>query len=50
MKASWKTISGCKLFFGRQEQDASRYEKILATWEEQQKAYQAYLDSLNHPR
>lgn len=30
----------------RREEQADRYEKILATWEKQQAQYQKYLDSL----
>jgi len=30
----------------RQAKDLDRYEKILATWENQQRQYQSYLDSL----
>ena len=30
----------------RQEADFARFEKILDTWEQQQKQYQKYLDSL----
>lgn len=30
----------------RQEADFARFEKILDTWEQQQKQYQRYLDSL----
>jgi len=30
----------------RQEADVSRFEKILDSWENQQKQYQKYLDTL----
>jgi uncharacterized membrane protein YhiD involved in acid resistance len=33
-----------------QENDNDRYKKILDRWEQQQKAYQAYLDSLKKPQ
>ena len=33
-----------------QEEDNNRYKKILDRWEQQQKAYQAYLDSLKKPQ
>jgi hypothetical protein len=34
----------------QQERDNNRYENILDRWEQQQKAYQAYLDSLKKPQ
>jgi len=31
----------------RQQDDFARFEKVLETWESQQKQYQKYLDSLS---
>lgn len=39
-------IARAEALFVRQERNATRYEKILTTWEQQQAQYQKYPDSL----